>query len=402
MAPFRGRVRLRVTPTAGDGHQREILTPLEWSSQNAEHIADVIVKARESFLTGTPLDQAVAQHVTSASSSPLTSSGHTTTQDTAQAPQSRSWGQLVEQYKRHKVSSGDLKPSTWDRIWRPRMVEVLAALQRRQPPQNARELIEAVTDRWALQPGARGRQMQVQQTAALLRWAVDRERLPDCWAPPLELAEFVGRKRSAPTPTTPMAPDDVSAMVGAIPDERWRFAFQLMAAYGLRPEELMHLERRGDHLHCTYRKVASRGSTEPRVLRLLPCDTGAAEWNLLKHYTAKRLPPLRAGECGEAVATYLKRRPLWQELRRRYDDNGERLIPYSLRHGYAHRAHVVLGLAPKIAAQLMGHSVQTHLAAYSRWCADDVVEAALNHAAAAWRESENPKRGPRFHRSTTV
>ncbi|MFN9622583.1 MAG: hypothetical protein ACK587_07100 [Cyanobacteriota bacterium] len=132
-------------------------------------------------------------------------------------------------------------------------------------------------------------------------------------------------------------------MVDNIPDPRWRLAFQLVAAFGLRPEELRHLERRGDQLPCSYRKVASRGSTAPRNLRLLPCDEWAAGWNLLNRFHPERMPPLRAGESGEALATYLRRRRRWQGLRNTYTSMGEKLVPYSLRHACAHRAHVVLG-----------------------------------------------------------
>ncbi len=66
-------------------------------------------------------------------------------------------------------------------------------------------------------------------------------------------------------------------LVGAIPDARWRFACQLLAAYGLRPEELQHLQIRGNRLWCEYRKSTSRGETQPRSLRLLPCDDWAFE-----------------------------------------------------------------------------------------------------------------------------
>ncbi len=45
------------------------------------------------------------------------------------------------------------------------------------------------------------------------------------------------------------------------------------------------------------------------------------------------------------------------------DAQGEKLVLYSCRHGYAHRAHVIWDLPPKVAAAAMGHSVQTHLAA---------------------------------------
>jgi hypothetical protein len=54
------------------------------------------------------------------------------------------------------------------------------------------------------------------------------------------------------------------------------------------------------------------------------------------------------------------------ELKRDYEAQGEKLVLYSCRHAYAHRAHVICDLPPKVVAAAMGHSVQTHLAAYSR------------------------------------
>jgi antitoxin StbD len=41
---------------------------------------------------------------------------------------------------------------------------------------------------------------------------------------------------------------------------------------------------------------------------------------------------------------------------------------------------VICDLPPKVVAAAMGHSVQTHLAAYSRWCGDDVVDDAFAKA----------------------
>lgn len=37
-------------------------------------------------------------------------------------------------------------------------------------------------------------------------------------------------------------------MVQAVPDPRWRLAFQLLCAFGLRPEELQHLQLRQGRL----------------------------------------------------------------------------------------------------------------------------------------------------------
>ncbi|MEY3930406.1 MAG: hypothetical protein RLZZ516_2116 [Cyanobacteriota bacterium] len=391
VSPYRGRARLRVTAGAGDGKQRQVLMGWPWSAAHAEDIAAAAVAAREAFVAGTPLDQALQLHL----------GGQDTERETinANCPAESepsldpdpdgpiNWHALIESYRERKISSGELKSSTWVKIWQPRMREVIAVMQRHPAPSQSRQLLDAVISRWSQQPGARGRQMQVQQTAALLRWAVDGERIPDCWAPPLDLSPYVGRKRVEINRTTPIEVRHILEMVDDIPDPRWRLAFQLVAAFGLRPEELRHLERRGDQLHCSYRKVASRGSTPPRNLRLLPCDEWAAGWDLLNRFDPERMPPLRAGESGEALATYLKRRRRWQELRNTYTSMGEKLVPYSLRHAYAHRAHVVLGLAPKVAATLMGHSVQTHLAAYSRWCGDEVVDAALTQAGIQWTAS---------------
>ena len=95
---------------------------------------------------------------------------------------------------------------------------------------------------------------------------------------------------------------------------------------------------------CTYEKVASRGKTKPRALRLLPCDDWAADWKLAEQFCPGDLPPMRSGFCGNDIRQYLQRRPLWNKLRQEYESKGEKLVPYSFRHGYAHRAHVICGV----------------------------------------------------------
>jgi len=162
--------------------------------------------------------------------------------------------------------------------------------------------------------------MQVQQSAALLRWGVDNGTLPQEWAPPLDLDPYVGCKRTAKTITTPLELKHILELVDGIPDPRWRFSFQLLAAYGLRPEELQHLEIRGDRLWCEYRKSTSPARPSPGPCVCFSVTTG-----------------LRAGTLCE--------------------------------------------LPPKVAAAAMGHSVETHLASYSTWCGDDVVDNAFERAA---------------------
>lgn len=128
------------------------------------------------------------------------------------------------------------------------MNHVLGAVAAVAPPLNAKQLLETLARIWADKPGGRTRQIQIQSTAALLRWRVAERRLSEDWEPPQDLAVFVGRSRAAKAITTPLEVEHIFGMVRVIPDPRWRFAFKPMAAYGLRPEALQHLQIRQGRL----------------------------------------------------------------------------------------------------------------------------------------------------------
>ena len=66
---------------------------------------------------------------------------------------------------------------------------------------------------------------------------------------------------------------------------------------------------------------------------------------------------MHPGLGGGYVGRYLMNRPLWKELRREYEAKGEKLVSYSCRHGYAHRAHVICALPPKVVAAAMGYEL---------------------------------------------
>jgi len=370
VSDLRGRTRLTVD--ASDG-RHQILLPIEWAQDQADVIRETVLAIHAGFSEGLPLERAVAATLVTDEAE----------EGSASAP--IDWPDLVQRFKARKLSSGSIKPQTWINVYQRRMAELLAAMGGTTPPANPRELLEAVTRRWADQPGSRGRQMQVQQTVALLRWGVDNGALGAAWAPPLDLDPFVGRKREARAITTPMEVRHILELVETIPDPRWQFAFQLLVAYGLRPEELQHLQLRGERLWCTYRKSTSRGETKPRALRILPCDHWAEAWNLVEKFETQPLPPMRPGYGAEDLGLYMRRRRRWRELRQEYEAAGEKLVLYSARHSYAHRAHLICELPPKVAAAAMGHSVETHLAAYSKWCGDDVVDDAFAKAASRLR-----------------
>ncbi|CAK6691653.1 hypothetical protein BBFGKLBO_01076 [Synechococcus sp. CBW1107] len=383
----RGHARLNIAAGAGGGKRRQVLLPIPWECDQVDQIRDAVVQVYDEFQQGIEPDACVArmhraeeQGAVGLRSGGSSQGGRARHRAGAALHAPGDWDALISAFREHKLISGEIKPSTWHRVYRHHMNHVLGAVAVATPPQNSKQLLETLARIWADKPGGRTRQIQIQSTAALLRWAVAERRLGEDWEPPQDLTVFVGRSRAAKSITTPLEVEHILALVRAIPDARWRFAFQLMAAYGLRPEELQHLQIRQGRLWCMYEKVASRGKTRPRVLRTLPCDDWADGWRLEERFPTQVFPPMQPGLGGGYVGHYLMNRPLWKELRREYEAKGEKLVPYSSRHGYAHRAHVICDLPPKVVAAAMGHSVQTHLAAYSRWCGEEVVDDAFAKA----------------------
>jgi len=53
---------------------------------------------------------------------------------------------------------------------------------------------------------------------------------------------------------------------------------------------------------------------------------------------------------------------------------------YSFRHGWALRAHQQYGLSARVAARVMGHSVQTHNENYGTWADNDEIDNAFEAA----------------------
>ena len=121
------------------------------------------------------------------------------------------WDALIAAFREHKLISGEIKPSTWHRVYRHHMNHVLGAVAVAAPPQNAKQLLEALARIWADKPGGRTRQIQIQSTAALLRWAVAERRLGEDWEPPQDLTVFVGRSRAAKAITTPLEVEHILA-----------------------------------------------------------------------------------------------------------------------------------------------------------------------------------------------
>lgn len=289
------------------------------------------------------------------------------------------WTAAAAAYRQHKQRVSD---RTWRQKYTPVFEAALKALGSKNAPTNGADLCDAALKRWA--PGTRQRQIMRQSLSGFLRFCVQRRSFKSCWLPPAAVdGEYVNEKRIG----YPLTDAQVLRLVDAVPDtaagHRWRFALQLLAVYGLRPEDLRHLVTRnnGIELWSTYQK--SKGgrkgarTTERRLYPLLVHDLdGAVDWNLQQRVHLKEeLPPLgQPGKAGEALGTFLKRQPTWQSIAAEAAAEGQELVPYSFRHRYSATGHA-RGLQPKQMADAMGHSLEVHMGNYARFMTRDLASA---------------------------
>lgn len=303
------------------------------------------------------------------------------------------WPGALEAYRHLRcVFEGRVSERTWRVKYAPVLVDAVAVMTGSKRPVDAAELCERVLIRWAA--GTRQRTIMRQSLYGFLRFCVERQRFRACWMPPPVPKESRQPKRIG----YPLTDAQVLRLLDALPNDeagaRWRFAFQLMAVFGLRPEELRFLvpEERADGLgvRCLYRKATGRGErTLPRSLHPLlvrDLDGTPQDWRLaLRLAAGEALPSLgQEGHGGEAVLTYLRRQPIWHKLKAEAEAStrgSESLTPYGFRHRYAKASHAAR-VSPKDVADAMGHTLEVHLQAYARFASTGVADAyALANAA---------------------
>ncbi|MCP9885872.1 site-specific integrase [Synechococcus sp. ATX 2A4] len=310
------------------------------------------------------------------------------------------WRAASERFKTQKLLHGNaIKAPTWRLTYEPVISDALSLLQSPNPPRTSADLIDLTVRAWA--PGSRTRQIRARNLAQFLNHCVTREGFPLFWSPPADLAPHIGRKPAGTRSGggDPFTDQQILNLLAGIPDDavghRWLDALRLLAELGLRPVELGHLSVRSDpatgeaHWWCSYEKASGGGVTKARRIHPLPLvdHTGAlVEWQLLRRWQQGliELPPLESGNgAGDALATYLKRRAAWRNLRQELACKGEVAVPYSFRHSYSLRAHH-RGIDPGAVSQSMGHSLECHLRSYA-WCSEGTTAAAFNRADLALR-----------------
>lgn len=156
--------------------------------------------------------------------------------------------------------------------------------------------------------------------------------------------------------------DEVIALAhDRIEDSSWAWAFALQACYGLRNHEVFYADVSRFPL-----VQVSEGKTGARIIYPFYLEW-AEQWKLAN----PRMP-----KCTGATNSDLGNR-----LTHAYKRLGVGFKPYSLRHAWAIRS-LRFGLHPTLAAQQMGHDINTHYRHYSHWIDEGVHLAEFNRVMA--------------------
>jgi integrase len=218
------------------------------------------------------------------------------------------------------------------------------------------------------QPNSRARQMAHDRMRAL--WKVAG------WSWPEQITSMRGNGKAAADPAGAMGFQDaeIEELRERITRSRLTaadlVAWDCLIAFGLRPAELKGLELRqqGRALVAVvvHEKTSSKGKVGARTVPAVPPSGWPADCHeLLSRWKAHGLPVglVALPSPGEGMAQQLER------LHRQKAAQGQLrpdLVPYGLRHAFALRLGVDLGLSVREAAELMGHSPAVHLSAYGR------------------------------------
>ena len=232
------------------------------------------------------------------------------------------WTDAAERFQAHKINSGQVKPSNWQKNYAGRIKSVLKLLAGSNGPTTGKARLQKLATG---EPGSRGRVVRVEYVAQFLRFAVAEVGVDERWAPPSSdaLADIKGRAVPNQAPdlskgqgqAVPINDAAFLELYDSIPDARWKLAVGLMGVFGLRPVELNYISTEGKALRCSFVKRTTRGQTKPRLIEALdPIERPGLGQQLLLELSSglTGLPPLGSEDkaAASAVSTYLNRRRL--------------------------------------------------------------------------------------------
>ncbi len=254
---------------------------------------------------------------------------------------------------------------TWERTYAP-YLKALERVAGKQSWPDDLSLLTTTLRQW--EPNSRARQMAHDRFRRLWKEAG--------WPWPEGLAAMRGNGRAAAHPEGVMAftDEEIQALRERISRSRLTaadlVAWDCLIVFGLRPAELQGLQvaQQGRLLVATVQreKRSSRGGVGRRQVPAVPPKGWPPGCHgLLLRWQEYGLPAalVKAPSPGQLMALQLGR------LKKQQGATGElraELVPYSLRHAFALRLGIEMGLSVRECAELMGHSPAVHLSTYGR------------------------------------
>jgi integrase len=167
-------------------------------------------------------------------------------------------------------------------------------------------------------------------------------------------------KRDLPTD------EEIELMWESIKNPAWKWVFGMLAAYGLRPHEIFHLDCSELSTDPGWLKVLQETKTSERIILPLKAD-----WRCRWQLWDVKMPNI--------TVTGKNNTDLGRKITYGLNLQGLQITSYYLRDAYAVRASVI-GIDPTIAAKFMGHGLKIHFDKYLNHINKRSFEDAYNRA----------------------
>ena len=368
--------------------------PIEWKATNSSKIQNAVIRLHN-LIFERNISLAEAVRLDEAAS----------VSDKPDAPETASegWDVIAEDFLQTKQGrrSNTLKDLEL------RVERTVKALEHKPMPIDGKSLMKKYAQLYfsEMKSGGEGRKRNLNDVSAFLKFAVQEKGKPTRYLPPQKsfIDELVGESETTRKAklTPPLKPEQLAALLDQLEADGkhdLHLAVGLVGLYGLRPAELAVLqvvEDKDKNLKLRVGQVKRNAKTMNRKkeLRLvIPIDIdgrqGEAQRLLrLYHSELVKLPASllkqielveekkKFQDVGHEFGQLLKRYKPWKALVASNPD----ITPYSLRHGYAWRAHMCspVPLPAKMAAASMGHTVIVHQKNYGSWIDESSMEKAF-------------------------